>query len=157
MILRDDDDTPSPLPSPSRSSGYLQIENDEESTLDLFICFCRIDRTLIEQLEREVFKFKIFITNKSVPINRCATYKCLMLQLLEGLAIVHEHGILDRDIKCNNILLNNRGELKLGTSELLEILFVGGDLALYYNSRHLFRPLTINKNFLYKKRVMEST
>ncbi|CAG8532501.1 7856_t:CDS:2 [Ambispora leptoticha] len=40
--------------------------------------------------------------------------KCLMLQLLEGLAVVHEHGILHRDIKCNNILLNNRGELKLG-------------------------------------------
>ncbi|CAG8548509.1 5582_t:CDS:2 [Funneliformis caledonium] len=39
--------------------------------------------------------------------------KCLMKQTLEGLAHLHENGILHRDIKGSNILLNNRGEVKL--------------------------------------------
>ncbi|CAN6238558.1 unnamed protein product [Urochloa humidicola] len=39
--------------------------------------------------------------------------KCLMLQLLEGLKYLHDNWVLHRDLKTSNILLNNRGELKI--------------------------------------------
>lgn len=39
--------------------------------------------------------------------------KCLMLQLLEGVHYLHDNWVLHRDLKSSNILLNNKGELKL--------------------------------------------
>ncbi|XP_042753499.1 cyclin-dependent kinase G-2 isoform X2 [Lactuca sativa] len=39
--------------------------------------------------------------------------KCLMLQLLEGTQYLHDNWVLHRDLKTSNLLLNNRGELKI--------------------------------------------
>lgn len=39
--------------------------------------------------------------------------KCLMLQLLEGVKSLHDNWVLHRDLKTSNLLLNNRGELKI--------------------------------------------
>ncbi|KAG6733482.1 hypothetical protein I3843_05G104200 [Carya illinoinensis] len=39
--------------------------------------------------------------------------KCLMLQLLEGVKYLHDNWVLHRDLKASNLLLNNRGELKI--------------------------------------------
>ncbi|CAA6663964.1 unnamed protein product [Spirodela intermedia] len=39
--------------------------------------------------------------------------KCLMMQLLEGVKYLHDNWVLHRDLKTSNILLNNRGELKI--------------------------------------------
>lgn len=39
--------------------------------------------------------------------------KCLMLQLLAGVKYLHDNWVLHRDLKTSNILLNNRGELKI--------------------------------------------
>jgi cell division cycle 2-like protein len=39
--------------------------------------------------------------------------KCLMLQLLEGTMHLHRNWVLHRDLKTSNLLLNNRGELKI--------------------------------------------
>ncbi|XP_047071027.1 cyclin-dependent kinase G-2-like isoform X1 [Lolium rigidum] len=39
--------------------------------------------------------------------------KCLVLQLLEGVKYLHDNWVLHRDLKTSNLLLNNRGELKI--------------------------------------------
>ncbi|CAA2996511.1 cyclin-dependent kinase G-2-like isoform X1 [Olea europaea subsp. europaea] len=39
--------------------------------------------------------------------------KCLTLQLLEGVKYLHDNWVLHRDLKTSNLLLNNRGELKI--------------------------------------------
>jgi cell division cycle 2-like len=39
--------------------------------------------------------------------------KRLLLQLTDGVAYLHEHWILHRDLKTSNLLLNNRGQLKI--------------------------------------------
>lgn len=39
--------------------------------------------------------------------------KTLLLQLASGVAYLHEHWILHRDLKTSNLLLNNRGQLKI--------------------------------------------
>lgn len=42
-----------------------------------------------------------------------ANLKSLCSQMLAGLAYLHHKGVIHRDVKGSNILINNRGELKL--------------------------------------------
>lgn len=47
--------------------------------------------------------------------------KCYMKQLLKGIEHCHSHGILHRDIKTANILVNNEGILKIGDFGLAKL------------------------------------
>ncbi|XP_022773744.1 protein IMPAIRED IN BABA-INDUCED STERILITY 1-like [Durio zibethinus] len=51
-----------------------------------------------------------------------AQVKCYMKQLLLGLEHCHLQGIMHRDVKASNILVNNQGILKLGDFGLANIL-----------------------------------
>mgnify|MGYP001558889819 FL=1 len=42
-----------------------------------------------------------------------AHLKSLMQQFLDGLAFIHQRGVLHRDLKGSNILLSKHGELKI--------------------------------------------
>lgn len=42
------------------------------------------------------------------------TIKSFMYQLLQGIAFCHENRVLHRDLKPQNLLINNKGQLKLG-------------------------------------------
>ncbi|KAH9499306.1 Cyclin-dependent kinase 12 [Bulinus truncatus] len=56
-----------------------------------------------------------------------------MKQLLEGLQYCHRKNFLHRDIKCSNILLNNRGQIKLGDLGLARYYHADDKDRLYTN------------------------
>ena len=46
-------------------------------------------------------------------LSACVQVKCLMKQLLEGMAYLHEHWVIHRDLKTANLLYSNTGRLKI--------------------------------------------
>ncbi|OZJ03112.1 Cyclin-dependent kinase 5 [Bifiguratus adelaidae] len=65
---------------------------------------------VFEYLDSDLKKFLDMYGGDIDPI----TIKQLMYQLLQGLAFCHEHRVLHRDLKPQNLLINKKGELKLG-------------------------------------------
>jgi eukaryotic-like serine/threonine-protein kinase len=59
-----------------------------------------------------------------------ATIRTLALELLSAIACVHDHGVLHRDIKCGNVLLDRHGHNRL----------TDFGLARLEDSTHLTRP-----------------
>ena len=71
------------------------------------------------------------------------------MNTMQGLAYCHERNFLHRDIKCSNILMNNRGQVKLadfGLARWRKIWFLSGEhCSTYfrlYNAEDKERPYT---------------
>jgi serine/threonine protein kinase len=65
----------------------------------------------------------------------------IMKQLLDGLCYCHGKNFLHRDIKCSNILINNRGQVKLadfGLARLYNVRFFGFSCKKMVRSTHKF-------------------
>ncbi|KAG6916289.1 hypothetical protein DXG01_007530 [Tephrocybe rancida] len=72
------------------------------ATGSVYMVFEYMDHDLTGVLSQTQFSFS------------AAHLKSLCHQMLAGLAYLHHKGVIHRDIKGSNILINNRGELKLG-------------------------------------------
>jgi cell division cycle 2-like protein len=64
---------------------------------------------VMEYMEHDL---KALMESMKQPFSQ-SEVKCLMLQLLEGIKYLHDNWVLHRDLKTSNLLLNNRGELKI--------------------------------------------
>ena len=71
--------------------------------------------------------------------------KLYMRQLCEGLHHCHEHGVVHRDLKASNLLIDNKGCLKLADfglarhtlTHLEHPKFTNRVITLWYRSAHL--------------------
>ncbi|ORX62776.1 protein serine/threonine kinase [Hesseltinella vesiculosa] len=71
------------------------------------------ERKLILVFEYLDSDLKKFLDSNGGDID-ILTIKQMMYQLLKGIAYCHAHRVLHRDLKPQNLLINKRGELKLG-------------------------------------------
>jgi len=81
-------------------TSKASAENGHKGSI--YLVFEYMDHDLTGLAERPGMKF-------SLP-----QIKCYMKQLLHGLHFCHNNNILHRDIKGSNLLINNKGVLKLG-------------------------------------------
>ncbi|CAD6187984.1 unnamed protein product [Caenorhabditis auriculariae] len=80
----------------------VSMHDLRNSRVNFYLVFEYVDHDLMGLLESK----NLFNVDE---VQICSLFK----QLLEGLAYCHKAGFLHRDIKCSNILVNNKGELKV--------------------------------------------
>ncbi|KGQ05228.1 Cyclin-dependent kinase G-1 [Beauveria bassiana D1-5] len=72
----------------------------------------RMDNSIFLVLEFVEHDIKSILDDMPEPF-LASEIKCLLQQLTVGVAYLHENWILHRDLKTSNLLLNNRGQLKI--------------------------------------------
>ncbi|KAL2898566.1 Protein IMPAIRED IN BABA-INDUCED STERILITY 1, partial [Bienertia sinuspersici] len=90
--------------------------------------------TILRKLDHpNIIKLHGLITSKA----SCSIYliKCVMQQIFYGLDYCHGKGVMHRDIKTSNILLNNEGQLKLADFGLANFMNTKGKQPRQLTSR----------------------
>ncbi|EGX91605.1 Serine/threonine-protein kinase domain [Cordyceps militaris CM01] len=72
----------------------------------------KMDNSIFLVLEFVEHDIKSILDDMPEPF-LASEIKCLLQQLTAGVAYLHENWILHRDLKTSNLLLNNRGQLKI--------------------------------------------
>jgi len=99
----------------------LSADDYRRSDASIYLVFEYMDHDLMGLIESDLVKFG------EREIKLC------MRQLFEGLAYCHSKNFLHRDIKCANVLLNNKGEVKLADLGLARYWMKGDPHRLYTN------------------------
>ena len=114
--------------------GLKEIVTDKQDAVDFrkekgsfYLVFEFMDHDLMGLLDSGLVDFNSTI-NASI-----------MRQLLDGLSYCHDRNFLHRDIKCSNILINNRGQVKLADFGLARLFVVSK-----YNARKLIMYVRAN-------------
>jgi negative regulator of PHO system len=71
---------------------------------------------VFEYMDKDLKKYMDSYTNSQTGQRgalELATVKSFMWQLLRGIAFCHDNRVLHRDLKPQNLLINNTGQLKL--------------------------------------------
>ena len=99
--------------------GLKEIVTDKQDAVDFrkekgsfYLVFEFMDHDLMGLLDSGLVDFNASL-NASI-----------MRQLLDGLSYCHDRNFLHRDIKCSNILINNRGQVKLADFGLARLFVV---------------------------------
>ena len=72
---------------------------------------------VFEYMEHDLSSISTLRVNYTV-----SQIKCILFQILNGIGYLHKNNIVHRDIKSANILLNNKGEIKIGDFGLARII-----------------------------------
>eukprot|EP00201_Polytomella_parva_P020483 CAMPEP_0175042402 /NCGR_PEP_ID=MMETSP0052_2-20121109/2546_1 /TAXON_ID=51329 ORGANISM="Polytomella parva, Strain SAG 63-3" /NCGR_SAMPLE_ID=MMETSP0052_2 /ASSEMBLY_ACC=CAM_ASM_000194 /LENGTH=312 /DNA_ID=CAMNT_0016305215 /DNA_START=99 /DNA_END=1033 /DNA_ORIENTATION=+ len=100
---------PSPPPLPPSSPTPSATNYYDPSNLDLFMVFDYAEYDLSGLMKEQCCKF----TEPQL--------KCLLLQILTGLAYCHGEGVLHRDLKAANILIDRNGVVKIADFGLARV------------------------------------
>ena len=85
---------------------------------------------VFEYMEHDLSLLSTFRINYTIP-----EIKCILYQILSGIGYLHENNIIHRDIKSANILLNNKGEIKIGDFGLARLINPNPNVAKRYTNR----------------------
>jgi non-specific serine/threonine protein kinase len=69
---------------------------------------------VFEYMDQDLKKYMDTVGRANHGALEAPTIKSFMYQLLKGIAFCHDNRVLHRDLKPQNLLINKRGELKLG-------------------------------------------
>ncbi|RKP03575.1 hypothetical protein CXG81DRAFT_6045, partial [Caulochytrium protostelioides] len=86
-----------------------------------------------EYLDHDLMGWQYGVSMGQLPPWQEPHIKCLAQQMFSGLAYLHSRNIVHRDLKGANLLINNRGELKLADFGLARKLYEDPRIADYTN------------------------